>query len=201
MWDEQWTLSRCLSPRLFIQFPSGSSERVEVLWSRQGCTWGRAGWEAAPRAGWQTVPIQTGNLPQVGPPRDQYWAQHCFNILKTNLDDGVKRTLMKFASPKLSGKLDTSGLRATLQENLDRLKEWATKNTMKLTRTRVRSCSWESIIHECSTGWGLLAPGEKLSRKEPGPGGQAVEYECSLLLWQRIQQDSGLNQQGHQKQR
>ncbi|GAB0177678.1 mitochondrial enolase superfamily member 1 [Grus japonensis] len=68
--------------------------------------------------------------------RDQYWAQ-CFFI--SDLDDGIKCTLMKFVDDtKLSGEVDTSEGRATLQEDLDRLEEWANKNLMKFNKDKCK---------------------------------------------------------------
>ncbi|KAK4806645.1 hypothetical protein QYF61_021241 [Mycteria americana] len=56
-----------------------------------------------------------------------------------DLDDGIKRTLMKFADDtKLSGEVDTSEGRSTLQEDLDRLEEWANKNLMKFSKDKCK---------------------------------------------------------------
>ncbi|GAB0184430.1 cAMP-dependent protein kinase inhibitor alpha [Grus japonensis] len=55
-----------------------------------------------------------------------------FNIFISDLDDGIKCTLMNFVDDtKLSGEVDTSEGRATLQEDLDKLEEWSNKNLMK----------------------------------------------------------------------
>ncbi|GAB0203278.1 mitochondrial enolase superfamily member 1 [Grus japonensis] len=60
-----------------------------------------------------------------------------FNIFVSDLDDGIKCTVMKFADDtKLSGEMDTSEGRATLQEDLDRLEEWANKNLMKFNKDK-----------------------------------------------------------------
>ncbi|PKU45074.1 rna-directed dna polymerase from mobile element jockey-like [Limosa lapponica baueri] len=62
-----------------------------------------------------------------------------FNIFIRDLDDGIKYTLMKFADDsKLSGKVDTSEERATLQEDLDRLEERANKNLMKFNKEKFK---------------------------------------------------------------
>ncbi|GAB0190831.1 mitochondrial enolase superfamily member 1 [Grus japonensis] len=58
-----------------------------------------------------------------------------FNVFISDLDDGIKCTLMKFTDDtKLSGEVDTSEGRATLQEDLDRLEEWANKNLLKFNK-------------------------------------------------------------------
>ncbi|GAB0190814.1 mitochondrial enolase superfamily member 1 [Grus japonensis] len=58
-----------------------------------------------------------------------------FNVFISDLDDGIKCTLMKFTDDtKLSGEADTSEGRATLQEDLDRLEERANKNLAKFNK-------------------------------------------------------------------
>ncbi|GAB0184902.1 cAMP-dependent protein kinase inhibitor alpha [Grus japonensis] len=55
------------------------------------------------------------------------------------MDGGIKHTLMKFVDDtKLSGEADTSERRATLQEDLDRLEEWANKNLMKFNKDKCK---------------------------------------------------------------
>ncbi|GAB0182576.1 mitochondrial enolase superfamily member 1 [Grus japonensis] len=62
-----------------------------------------------------------------------------FNVFISDLDDGIKCTLMKFVdNSKLSGEVDTSEGRATLQEDLGRLEEWANKNLMKFNKDKCK---------------------------------------------------------------
>ncbi|GAB0179918.1 mitochondrial enolase superfamily member 1 [Grus japonensis] len=62
-----------------------------------------------------------------------------FNIFISDLDDRIKCTLMKFVDDtKLCGEADTSERRATLQEDLDRLEEWANKNLMKFNKDKCK---------------------------------------------------------------
>lgn len=72
-----------------------------------------------------------------------------FNISVSDMDNGIKHTLMKFASDtKVNGKVDTLESSATLQE--DRLEEQANKNLVKFNKDRCKV--WKNIILECSSG-------------------------------------------------
>lgn len=73
--------------------------------------------------------VQAGNVSQVKSSRDQYWFSRSFNIFIIDLDDRIESTITKLArNTKLGGEVDVSDIS---QENLDRLKEWARKNSMK----------------------------------------------------------------------
>ncbi|PKU47465.1 rna-directed dna polymerase from mobile element jockey-like [Limosa lapponica baueri] len=62
-----------------------------------------------------------------------------FNNFISDLDNGIKCTLTKLANKiKLSGEVDTSEGRATLQEDLDRLEEWANKNLRKFNKGKCK---------------------------------------------------------------
>ena len=69
---------------------------------------------------------QTDSLSQVGSP-----GPHAV------LDDGNKSTLTKFADDtKLGSEVDMSEGRAILQRDLNRLEEWASKNSMKFNKDK-----------------------------------------------------------------
>ncbi|PKU43587.1 reverse hypothetical protein [Limosa lapponica baueri] len=59
-----------------------------------------------------------------------------FNAIISDLDDGIKCTSAD--DTKLSGEVDTLEGRATLQEDLDRLEEWANKNLMKVKKDKCK---------------------------------------------------------------
>lgn len=62
-----------------------------------------------------------------------------FNVFKNDPDDRTERTLTRFADDtKLGSEVDTSEGRAVFQRDLDRLKEWASKNWMKFNKDKYK---------------------------------------------------------------
>ncbi|GAB0180769.1 mitochondrial enolase superfamily member 1 [Grus japonensis] len=89
-----------------------------------------------------------------------------------DLDDGIKCTLMKFADDtKLSGEVDTSEGRATLQEDLDRLEEWANKNLMKFNKYKCK------VLH-----LGRHNPGVQHRLGSTWLGSNSVEGDLGVLV-------------------
>ncbi|PKU41478.1 rna-directed dna polymerase from mobile element jockey-like [Limosa lapponica baueri] len=74
-----------------------------------------------------------------GVPRGPILGPTLFKISISDLDDGIKCTLMNFVDDtKLSGEVDSSEGRATLQEDLDRLEKWTNKNLMKFNKGKCK---------------------------------------------------------------
>ncbi|KAK4825175.1 hypothetical protein QYF61_024655 [Mycteria americana] len=95
-----------------------------------------------------------------------------FSIFISDLDDGIKCTLMKFANDtKLSGEVDTSEGRATLQEDLDRLNEWANKNLMKFNKDKCK------VLH-----LGKHNPGGQHRLGSTRLGSSSVERDLGVLV-------------------
>ncbi|GAB0189286.1 mitochondrial enolase superfamily member 1 [Grus japonensis] len=98
-----------------------------------------------------------------------------FNIFISDLGDWIKCTLMKFADDtKLSGEADTSERRATLQEDLDRLEEWANKNLTKFNKDKCK------VLHLGKQSRSTVQAGIHLAREQlcgKGPAGQQTQYE------------------------
>ncbi|KAK4815527.1 hypothetical protein QYF61_003219 [Mycteria americana] len=113
---------------------------------------------------WQPV---TGGVPQgsiLGPTM--------FNVFTSDREDGIKCTLMKFAdATKLSGEVDTSEGRATLQEDLDRLEEWANKNLMKFNKDKCK------VLH-----LGKHHPGVQHRLGSTQLGSSSVERDLGVLV-------------------
>ncbi|KAK4830552.1 hypothetical protein QYF61_011730 [Mycteria americana] len=113
-----------------------------------------------------------------GVPQGLILGSTLFNIFISDLDDGIKRSLMKFADDsKLSGEADTAEGRATLQEDLDRLEEWANKNLVKFNRDKRKVLHLRKHNPGVQHRLGSTQLGSSSVEREPGgPGGQA-QYE------------------------
>ncbi|PKU46372.1 rna-directed dna polymerase from mobile element jockey-like [Limosa lapponica baueri] len=62
-----------------------------------------------------------------------------FNIFTNVLDGGFESTFTKFTDDtKLSGEVNTAEGRATLQRDMDRLEEWASKNSLKSSKDKCK---------------------------------------------------------------
>ncbi|GAB0189213.1 mitochondrial enolase superfamily member 1 [Grus japonensis] len=95
-----------------------------------------------------------------------------FNIFISDLDDGIKCSLMQFADDtKLSGEADTSEGRATLQEDLDRLEEWVNKNLTKFNKDKCK------VLH-----LGKHNPGVQHRLGSTWLGSSSVERDLGVLV-------------------
>ena len=95
-----------------------------------------------------------------------------FSVFVSDVGDGIKCTLMKFADDtKLSGEVDTSEGRATLQEDLDRLEEWANKNLTKFNKNKCK------VLH-----LGKHNPGVQHRLGSTQLGSSSVERDLGVLM-------------------
>lgn len=137
MWGKQWTLPGffqafdTLSHSLLLQYLMCDGPD---LWSVQWVgNWPTGGTQKgmANSSFWNWHPVKSV-VPQgliLGPIP--------FNIFLSDLDDGIKCTLMKIAT-RLIRKVDVSEGRATLQQDLDRLEDRVHKNLMKFNKDKCK---------------------------------------------------------------
>lgn len=179
MWGKQWTLSTWISPRFSICFPSLLLEKLMCYgldkWSvRWVGNWLTGHTQRvvvnSSFSNWQSV---TSRVPQgsiLGP--------LLFNIFISDLEDGMKCTLMKCANDtKLSGEVDTWEGRTTLQENLDRPEEWTNKNLMKFNKDKCK------VLHLWKHNPGVQ---HRLGKGPGGPGGQWAQHERTVSCCGRV---------------
>ncbi|GAB0176341.1 mitochondrial enolase superfamily member 1 [Grus japonensis] len=99
-----------------------------------------------------------------------------FNIFISDLDDGIQYTLMKFAGgTKLNGEVDTSEARVTVQEDLDRLEEWANKKFMKFNKDKCK------VLH-----LGKHNPGVQHRPGSTQLGSSSVERDLGVVVDNRL---------------
>ncbi|KAK4825057.1 hypothetical protein QYF61_023061 [Mycteria americana] len=66
----------------------------------------------------------------------------------------LKKKIKSSDDTKLSGAVDTSEGRNTIQRDLDKLEKWTHVNLLRSIRPRARSCTWVGATPGINTGWG-----------------------------------------------
>ena len=108
-----------------------------------------------------------------------------FKNFTSNLDEGIERSLSKFADDiKLGGVADTPEGCATIQQGLDRLESWAERNLMRFKKGkhRVLHLGRNNHMHQYVLGADLLK--RSLVEKDLGIlGGNmlTVSQQCALV--------------------